>query len=90
MTLTSLHPLATNALKSRLLLGQMNSGFKLLPEILGQKETFRVSMAWQCLLMADRPVSVKLEQPLRSKEVKVRPPPKQIWKEKYVTVKLQK
>lgn len=45
LTLTSLHPLATNALKSRPLLGQMNSGFKLLPEILGQKETFRVSMA---------------------------------------------
>lgn len=36
--------------------------------------------------MADKPVSVKLEQPLRSKEVKVRPPAKQIWKEKYVTV----
>lgn len=47
-------------------------------------------MAWQCLLMADKPVSVKLEQPLRSKEVKVRPPAKQIWKQKYVTVKLQK
>lgn len=45
LILTSLHPLATNALKSRPLLGQMNSGFKLLPEILGQKETFRVSMA---------------------------------------------
>lgn len=35
--------------------------------------------------MADRPVSVKEEQPLRSKDVKVRPAAKQIWKEKYVT-----
>ena len=32
--------------------------------------------------MADRPVSVKEEQPLRSKDVKVRPAAKQIWKEK--------
>jgi len=35
--------------------------------------------------MADRPVSVKLAQPLRSKDVKVRPAAKQIWKEKTVT-----
>lgn len=90
MKLTILHPLATNALKSRPLLGQMKSGFKLLPEILGQKDTFRDSMAWQCLLMADRPVSVKLEQPLRSKEVKVRPAAKQIWKKKISLVKLQR
>ena len=45
LKLTILHPLATNALKYWPLFGQMNSGFKLLPEILGQNETLRNSMA---------------------------------------------
>lgn len=76
--LTILHPLATNVLKSGPLLGQQNSGFNFWPVMFGQKDTLRDSMTWQCLLMAARPASVRTEQPLRSKHVKVRPTAKQI------------
>lgn len=44
----------------------------------GQKDTLRDSMTLQCLPMDERPTSVKMEQPLRSKDVKVRPTAKQI------------
>lgn len=59
-------------------MGQLNNGFSFWPVMFGQKETLRDSMTWQLLLMAERPASVKTVQPLRSKDVKVRPTAKQI------------
>lgn len=75
--LTILHPLATNVLKSGPLRGHVNSGFNFMPVMFGQNDTLSDSITWQCLLILERPESVKVH-PLKSKDVKVRPTAKQI------------
>lgn len=75
--LTILHPFATNVLKSGALRGHVNSGFNFIPVMFGQNDTLSDSITWQCLLIVERPESVK-EHPLKSKDVKVRPTAKQI------------